>query len=176
MDFSNADIIGPRQQLTASKELILSAGVVGTPQILLNSGIGDPSELDKVGVQPVFTLPSVGKNFSSEPQIPFSWAANETIIKCDFRLSSHAVAMYLTFGPTSSLNVNESASEIALQQWIDSRTGPMTGGSESISAYFRLPLDSPVFDGNNDPSAGPNTPHFGIGVNVSGVSTSDPAC
>lgn len=73
--------IGPRHQLTAKKELILSAGVVGTPQVLLNSGIGDPSVLGQVGIKTVFNLPSVGKNFSTEPMIPFSWAANETIVK-----------------------------------------------------------------------------------------------
>ncbi|KXN82733.1 Oxygen-dependent choline dehydrogenase [Leucoagaricus sp. SymC.cos] len=141
-----------RQQLTAKKELILSAGVVGTPQILLNSGIGDPVELEKVGVKPVFSLPDVGKNFSTEPMIPFSWAANTTVI---------------------NLNTNETASDEALQQWIESRTGLMTGGSESLSAYFRLPDDSPAFVGNDDPSAGPNTPHFGIGVNANGYFSSN---
>ncbi|KAF9443813.1 GMC oxidoreductase [Macrolepiota fuliginosa MF-IS2] len=145
----------PRHQLTASKELILSAGVVGTPQILLNSGIGDPSELRGSGVQPVFDLPSVGKNFSTEPQIPFSWVANETFV---------------------NLNVNTTALNEALQEWIDSRTGPMTAGGESISAYFRLPDDSPALVGHTDPSAGPNTPHFGIGINANGyfAMTPDP--
>lgn len=73
--------VGTRHQITADKELILSAGVIGTPQILMNSGIGDPTELRKVGIKPIFSLPSVGKNFSTEPQIPFSWVANETIVK-----------------------------------------------------------------------------------------------
>ncbi|KAF5362385.1 hypothetical protein D9756_002778 [Leucocoprinus leucothites] len=143
----------PRRQLTATKELILSAGVIGTPQILLNSGIGDPKELKNVGVQPVFSLPSVGKNFSNEPSVPFSWAANETIL---------------------NLNVNETASQEALQEWITSRTGPMTGGSESTSAYFRLPDNSSVFAENADPSAGPNTPHFGIGINANGYFVANP--
>lgn len=66
-----------------------------------------------------------------------------------------------------SLNANMTASDEALQQWITSRTGPMTGGSESMSAYFRLPKDSPVLTDLGDPSAGPNTPHYGIALNVS---------
>jgi choline dehydrogenase-like flavoprotein len=67
--------------LTAKRELILSAGVIGTPQILLNSGIGDSTELEGVGIEPKFHLPGVGKNFSTEPLIPFNWGANTTEIK-----------------------------------------------------------------------------------------------
>lgn len=70
----------------------------------------------------------------------------------------------------TSLNANANASNAALQEWIASRTGPMSGGSESMSAYFRLPDDSPVLKANGDPSAGPNTPHFSIALNVSHLS------
>ncbi len=77
----NSDSVGPRHQLTANKELILSAGVVGTPQILLNSGIGDPSDLAKVGSKVTFNLPNVGKNFHTEPMVTFTWATNKTVIK-----------------------------------------------------------------------------------------------
>ncbi len=78
----NADCVGPRHQLTAAKELILSAGVVGTPQILLNSGIGDPKDLAILGSKVTFSLSSVGKNFHSEPITVFSWATNDsTVIK-----------------------------------------------------------------------------------------------
>jgi choline dehydrogenase-like flavoprotein len=50
--------------LTASKEVILSAGSIMTPAILLHSGIGNSTELSAVGITPLHELPSVGKNLT----------------------------------------------------------------------------------------------------------------
>jgi choline dehydrogenase len=46
----------------ASKEVIVAAGSVHTPQILQLSGIGDETYLRKFGIQSVSHLPGVGKN------------------------------------------------------------------------------------------------------------------
>ncbi|KAK0460465.1 aryl-alcohol-oxidase from pleurotus Eryingii [Desarmillaria tabescens] len=46
------------------KELILSAGSMGTPRILLHSGIGDKTELKAIGITPALHLPDVGKNLT----------------------------------------------------------------------------------------------------------------
>lgn len=43
-------------------EVVLSAGALGSPQILLRSGIGPGEELEQVGVKPVLESPQVGKN------------------------------------------------------------------------------------------------------------------
>ncbi|MBF7073313.1 GMC family oxidoreductase N-terminal domain-containing protein [Glaciecola sp. MH2013] len=51
-----------RQQLFAKKRVILSAGAIGSPQILMQSGVGDTQELESYGIQPVKHLPGVGKN------------------------------------------------------------------------------------------------------------------
>ncbi|KAG6816726.1 hypothetical protein H0H87_003586, partial [Tephrocybe sp. NHM501043] len=66
----------PLKRLNASKEVILSGGVIGTPQILLKSGIGESSELQAVGVTPVLQLHDVGKNFSDQPAALVSWLVN----------------------------------------------------------------------------------------------------
>jgi choline dehydrogenase len=56
------DAAGVTQRLTASHEVILSAGAVNSPQLLMLSGIGDPDQLRAAGVEPRHELVGVGAN------------------------------------------------------------------------------------------------------------------
>lgn len=49
-------------RVLALNEVILSAGTLRTPQILLLSGIGDAKTLNKTSIQMIAELPGVGKN------------------------------------------------------------------------------------------------------------------
>jgi choline dehydrogenase len=53
---------GAREVAYADAEVILSAGTVNSPQVLMLSGIGDPDELAAHGIKIVHPLPPVGKN------------------------------------------------------------------------------------------------------------------
>ncbi|XTI92290.1 GMC oxidoreductase [Cenococcum geophilum] len=55
--------------LTANKEVILAAGVIGAPQILQRSGIGPKALLEKAGIKVKQGLPGVGRNFQDHPII-----------------------------------------------------------------------------------------------------------
>ena len=46
----------------ANKEIILSAGSIGSPQILQTSGIGDSQKLKNLGINTIHELKGVGKN------------------------------------------------------------------------------------------------------------------
>ncbi|NUU07615.1 FAD-dependent oxidoreductase [Leifsonia sp. C5G2] len=52
---------GELQRLRAD-EVVLSAGALDSPRILLRSGIGPADELRAVGIEPVHDLPGVGRN------------------------------------------------------------------------------------------------------------------
>jgi choline dehydrogenase len=53
----------------ASSEVVLSAGAIQTPKILMLSGIGDRAELSRFGIPTIAHLPGVGQNFQDHPII-----------------------------------------------------------------------------------------------------------
>src|SRR4051812_39470352 len=53
---------GVTERADATREVILSAGAIGSPHILQLSGIGDPEHLGGIGVPVVHELRGVGKN------------------------------------------------------------------------------------------------------------------
>ncbi|MFN4143913.1 GMC family oxidoreductase [Aestuariivirga sp.] len=53
---------GGRETIRAEREVIVTSGAIGSPKLLLQSGIGPADELKSVGVAPVHDLPGVGKN------------------------------------------------------------------------------------------------------------------
>jgi choline dehydrogenase len=54
---------GNVEAVGATREVVLSAGVIGSPQILMLSGIGPAAELKALGIEPAHDLPGVGKNY-----------------------------------------------------------------------------------------------------------------
>ena len=53
---------GGREVLRASREVIVSAGAINSPRLLLLSGIGPADELKGLGIRPVADLTGVGRN------------------------------------------------------------------------------------------------------------------
>ena len=60
---------GQRVTVRAAAEVILSAGAIGSPQILQLSGIGDAQHLRKLGIDVTLDMPAVGQNLQDHLQI-----------------------------------------------------------------------------------------------------------
>ena len=59
----------------ARREVVLSAGAVGSPQLLELSGIGDPAVLSAQGIAVVHANPHVGEHLQDHQGINYTWKA-----------------------------------------------------------------------------------------------------
>ncbi|KAJ8507343.1 hypothetical protein ONZ45_g10276 [Pleurotus djamor] len=126
--------------ITATREIILSGGVIGTPNILLHSGIGDSASLLRAGIKPLHHLPDVGLNFT-----------DHVLIFQQFSVNSHDTLDEVAHDQTLLAQ--------ALGQWQSNGTGPL-GAVSSLVSYTRIPSNSSIFELFGDPAAGPESPHI----------------
>lgn len=70
---------GNVQTAHAAKEVVLSAGPIGSPHILQLSGIGDKDILKKAGVEVKHHLPGVGQNLQDHLEFYFQYKCKQPI-------------------------------------------------------------------------------------------------
>ncbi|KAJ6460937.1 aryl-alcohol oxidase [Mycena sanguinolenta] len=142
----------------ASKEIILSAGSIGTPHILLNSGVGNKTSLAAHGIEAIVDLPDVGQNFVDQPLVSNSWFVNSSE----------------TF---ESFTQNATQLTEDLREWNETGQGPLVSTIVGAHiAWLRLDADSSIFSQHRDPAAGSNTPHIELEIaNGIGLATLIPA-
>ncbi|GLB41482.1 putative alcohol oxidase [Lyophyllum shimeji] len=64
---------GPRKTVSVAKEVIISAGVVGSPQLLMLSGVGPKDALEAAGVPSRVDLPGVGQHVQDHLTAAVVW-------------------------------------------------------------------------------------------------------
>lgn len=64
-----AVVDGRKQTIHASKEVILCAGALETPKLLMLSGVGPKEHLDAMGVPVVKDVPGIGNNLQDHPNV-----------------------------------------------------------------------------------------------------------
>ncbi|XP_048343619.1 choline dehydrogenase, mitochondrial [Sphaerodactylus townsendi] len=60
---------GEKRRVFANKEVILSAGAINSPQLLMLSGVGNASDLKKLGISVVCHLSGVGQNLQDHLEV-----------------------------------------------------------------------------------------------------------
>ena len=70
---------GAWQEVSATKEIILSAGAFGSPNLLERSGIGAPDTLKGRGIEVTHALAGVGENLQDHLEVYFQFACNQPI-------------------------------------------------------------------------------------------------
>lgn len=70
------DKSGEIQQILCNKEVIVSAGALVTPKLLMLSGVGGKNQLAEHGIECLVDLPGVGSNLIDHPEVPITALAN----------------------------------------------------------------------------------------------------
>lgn len=118
----NYDQGGTRKTALAGGEVILSAGAIGSPQILQLSGIGPAEHLSKLGIDVLLDKPAVGRNLQDHLQL-----------RCAWRLSN---AKTLNTIANSFWGKMRIGAEYAL-----TRSGPMSMAPSQLGAFTRSSPD-----------------------------------
>ena len=112
---------GLRTTILARKEVVLSAGALASPQLMMVSGIGDPQGLAKAGVTAVHALPGVGKNLQDHLQ---------------------ARPVYKTTLSTINTEINSLVKQgLIAVHYAFTRKGPMTMAASLGTAFLRTRPD-----------------------------------
>ena len=64
---------GNLHRVGAGSEVVLSLGAIHTPKVLMQSGIGEQTQLQRFGIPVVQHLPGVGENFQDHPAFGCVW-------------------------------------------------------------------------------------------------------
>ncbi|KAL4886109.1 hypothetical protein BJY04DRAFT_213644 [Aspergillus karnatakaensis] len=67
------EVNGREQTFRAKNEIILSAGSINTPKILILSGVGPKAHLDELSIPLVADAPGVGQHLQDHYTLPFMW-------------------------------------------------------------------------------------------------------
>ena len=117
---------GKTFSVKANKEVILSAGALNSPQILMNSGIGDSAELSKHGIDILHELKGVGKNLQDHYAVVNSF-------NCTKPITLHRSASFLR-------------TQLAGLQYLLLGTGDAAFPPTSAGAFFKSSPDKDIPD------------------------------
>jgi choline dehydrogenase-like flavoprotein len=106
----------------ADREVLLSAGAIGSPHLLLLSGVGPAEELRAAGVEVRHELPGVGRNLQDHPFVTMIWEVSDR------------QTLYGADKPKP------------LAEWLLRRSGPLSSTVAEVFAFTRTRGGLPAAD------------------------------
>jgi choline dehydrogenase len=89
---------GGAAQVVQGERIVLASGAIGSPAILMRSGLGPEAHLRELGIDAIADLPGVGANLDDHPML------GVTFLGAEGALDPDAPLVQVTYRYTSSLN------------------------------------------------------------------------
>jgi choline dehydrogenase len=103
---------GGETQHVYGKRITLSAGAVSSPAILMRSGIGPRSELERHGIGVVVDAPGVGANLIDHPRVPLMADLNKEVVRHSEGIEHSHPSAVLRYTGSGSKELND------MQLWL----------------------------------------------------------
>ena len=113
-------------------EVILCGGAIGSPHLLLRSGVGPPEELTAAGVAPLVDLPGVGRNLRDHVAVRLAFRMREDVAPRNMDGSAHPMPMYLRYTAEPATGTDALANDIVLFP------GPLQSRSSEVDRPVHL--------------------------------------
>ena len=119
-------------------EIVLAAGPIGSPQVLMLSGIGPADQLKRSGIPVIADAPGVGQNLRDHPTLHVRYAAKAGYKMPDAKVGPQKVALRYT-APGSSLR-NDMMT--VMRWWTPTRMFLITAAIELAKSAGEIKLAS----------------------------------
>ena len=143
-----------------AEEVILSAGSIGSPHILMRSGVGPADTIQQAGGKVLHELPGVGRNLRDHPQVGVFWSAKPHFEQDPLAPRLQVVLRYTA--PGSDLRNDmliHQLSHVTRESYYERTAAPAYGVGMVIALYLAKgkgritlksmdPHDHPVLDYN----------------------------
>jgi len=104
---------GATEVVRAGREVIVSAGAIGSPQLLMCSGIGPADDLRALGIEVRHDCPEVGENLQDHPMLVCTWDV------------------------PGGGSLADAETPKAMLEWVARKTGPLASSVAEAFAFVR---------------------------------------
>lgn len=128
---------GEATQVIEADDVVLCAGGIGTPHLLLVSGVGPAAQSSSLGIPVVRDAPGVGRAFSDHPDLSVGWRSRIDVVD-PAASETFTTALNFASGP------GDAAGDLEIMVCVTTMSHLLTGSNSAAAGAARSALRHPI--------------------------------